>query len=664
MKTVLALTILAAGTALADPAFAASLFGPTKADKAICDPIFASLERHERDMLVAQADTAAPANQKTEAELTQELSALLQACSYDGRAIKVDPAALAAAGGGEETVRTIMRFTGLPQNFRVMEGDVPNAAALIVMGEDRIPVRVIAYSRSFMEQVRTATENNDWASISIMAHEIGHHLSGHTLMPGGSQPPIELEADKFSGYVLFKMGASLPDAQKAIATLVPEEDGPTHPGRPKRLAAIDSGWMESCEQQQTECGPGSTLVAVAKPAPAAPETAKAPLPEPAPPAASAPPGETLSAENLAGQTEEQLQGLLIERMNKLVEPGADVDAIGKDIERINEALSARIASAETGARSGTAQMPKVPGPADIRMPGDPKPEGFGIVAATDRLPPISADATPSKFDRFVYDEVGTFDVATKTKLAKLAFDYAAANNIEIVTIVTDDLKGMTADAFALAAMRQLRVGKMDVGNGAVLVVAPKGRQTGVALGPGLLVEYEDTSAVRGYLESYLKLLDGGTRPDAAGELIADASYRIMRDTKSWEWVVKFPTLNAMLETQEAERLDIQRTGRKYDPKIDPTWRKILRVEAAVVTRSPDKADKVLDVNTSKEEHIGPAMHVRTADGKDAVLYVNPSVPALMPVALEEGRIYAFVVRESFAAADTPQFDLISYDLIR
>ena len=28
-----------------------------------------------------------------------------------------------------------------------------------------------------------------------VAHEIGHHLQGHTIQRGGSRPPIELEAD-------------------------------------------------------------------------------------------------------------------------------------------------------------------------------------------------------------------------------------------------------------------------------------------------------------------------------------------------------------------------------------------------------------------------------------------------------------------------------------
>ena len=37
--------------------------------------------------------------------------------------------------------------------------------------------------------------------------------------------------------------------------------------------------------------------------------------------------------------------------------------------------------------------------------------------------------------------------------------------------------------------------------------------------------------------------------------------------------------------------------------------------------------------------------------------------ALMPVPLEAGRTYAFVARENFLDADTPQVDLVSYDLV-
>ena len=146
-------------------------------------------------------------------------------------------------GAGQQVVAEIMKYTGLPQNFDVLpHPQVPNAAAVILVGDDKLPHRVIAYNEKFMADVQKATANNNWAPISIMAHEVGHHLSGHTIQPGGSQPPTELEADKFSGYVLYKMGALLADAQKAMNTLVPEADGATHPGRSKRVRAIQEGW--------------------------------------------------------------------------------------------------------------------------------------------------------------------------------------------------------------------------------------------------------------------------------------------------------------------------------------------------------------------------------------------------------------------------------------
>ena len=61
--------------------------------------------------------------------------------------------------------------------------------------------RYIIYNSNFMK-IANEISNNSWSSISILAHEIGHHLQGHTLNNNGSRPAIELEADKFSGFVL------------------------------------------------------------------------------------------------------------------------------------------------------------------------------------------------------------------------------------------------------------------------------------------------------------------------------------------------------------------------------------------------------------------------------------------------------------------------------
>lgn len=255
-------------------------------------------------LALAQKATVAGAKPQR-AQLAAELAATLQACSYDGSPLAFSPPDLSKGGSsGKQVVAEIMRYTGLPANFVVVEGQVPNAAAVIMAGPDKVPRRVIAYNPAFMGEVIRATQANNWAPVSIMAHEIGHHLSGHTIVPGGSQPPIELESDKFSGFVLYKMGAPLKDAQNAIATLIPEADGQTHPGRKKRLAAIASGWIEACELQgggaQCQGGkPVATAQAPVAPAPTAkPATQPAVAPVMAAPAAPAPVVATATAQVL------------------------------------------------------------------------------------------------------------------------------------------------------------------------------------------------------------------------------------------------------------------------------------------------------------------------------------------------------------------------------
>jgi len=99
-----------------------------------------------------------------------------------------------------------MKYTGLLSNFIIKTADVPNAKASISGS-----TRYVLYNQLFMKRVKQQT-NTDWAAISILAHEIGHHLSGHTLDDQGTRPNKELEADRFSGFVLAKMSATLEEA--------------------------------------------------------------------------------------------------------------------------------------------------------------------------------------------------------------------------------------------------------------------------------------------------------------------------------------------------------------------------------------------------------------------------------------------------------------------
>jgi hypothetical protein len=59
------------------------------------------------------------------------------------------------------------------------------------------PNRIIIYNQSFMSKIANNT-GTDWAGISILAHEIGHHLMQHTLGVGGGRSDQELAADQIT----------------------------------------------------------------------------------------------------------------------------------------------------------------------------------------------------------------------------------------------------------------------------------------------------------------------------------------------------------------------------------------------------------------------------------------------------------------------------------
>ena len=158
------------------------------------------------------------------------------------------PAKIYSAGkisyvdGATRIIDLIMETIGLEASFEVKKARVPNAAAVMYQGR-----RYILYNPAFIVAMNRAA-GSPWAAVAVLAHEIGHHLNGHTLDGKGSLPAIELEADEFSGFVLRKMGASLPEAQLAMRIIATARATRTHPGRDDRLMAIADGWNKADDQ--------------------------------------------------------------------------------------------------------------------------------------------------------------------------------------------------------------------------------------------------------------------------------------------------------------------------------------------------------------------------------------------------------------------------------
>ncbi len=120
-------------------------------------------------------------------------------------------------------------------NIREQAG-INNAYATIIRNQ-----RYIVYDNAFLENLDSYARTR-WASLSVMAHEMGHHYRNHVVDARGSTPAKEIEADYFSGYVMAKMGASLAEAMAAMQNIASERASATHPAKANRLTAITQGW--------------------------------------------------------------------------------------------------------------------------------------------------------------------------------------------------------------------------------------------------------------------------------------------------------------------------------------------------------------------------------------------------------------------------------------
>lgn len=491
------------------------------------------------------------------AKRVEAIASTLQACSYDGRPVEAQPAALDGSAPNDcvVAVKKVMDFTGLPANFTVVSGPVPNAAAVIMLDNNRIPRRVIAFNPKFMDDARAQVGGNTWGPISIMAHEIAHHLSGHTIVPGGSRPEIELEADKFSGFVLQKMGASRADATQMILKIGSVHGSPTHPDKQKRAEAISQGWNESCLQARSSGCEGSgaggePLTPRAAPVPPTPPTT--------PPSTLAPP------------------------------------------------LTTR--------------------PAVLPRPG----------------------SVPFKYGRFVIDETGKLDAAQARAMDQRLYGLAKTVGAEFTILVVNDLRGMSAQDFAWAMMRQLRVGKLDVGNGAIAVVAPRQRQAAVAFGPGFAKEAEFSHPDKQLLE----WIDAAWQDcdDADGcrnwtENLFNVFRLTLSNVEQTQWMIRYPSLGALMQHYDAVNAERLRTERGFDPATDQPLGNLIRVSGTVTTLQASTG-----FGQANERILGgplgyTAAAMKTDDGYPLVLYVSPRLAGLMPAGkLKAGQRYTLVGR--------------------
>lgn len=155
-----------------------------------------------------------------------------------------------------DALNKICSAADIPNNFVVVPcPEIGNCFAVYKDG-----VSYILYDPKFFKRVQTFgfTEKNlpnsvDWAALTILAHELGHHLCQHTtnLSLSSKYTPVELElqADEFAGAIMYRLGATLVQAQKAMNTNgVTDKASLTHPAKKDRLDAIAKGYNKNAKR--------------------------------------------------------------------------------------------------------------------------------------------------------------------------------------------------------------------------------------------------------------------------------------------------------------------------------------------------------------------------------------------------------------------------------
>lgn len=148
----------------------------------------------------------------------------------------------------ENLVDKIVALIGLSRNFIIVSyPEIRNVFA--VTNNDGI--RYIVYDPNLINEINNYTTK--WSTLSILAHEIGHHLAGHTVAISKTlveQRAKEIEADAFSGFIMYKLGASLPQALDAINLIASNNDDTysTHPSLDKRKQSIIGGYEKARSQ--------------------------------------------------------------------------------------------------------------------------------------------------------------------------------------------------------------------------------------------------------------------------------------------------------------------------------------------------------------------------------------------------------------------------------
>lgn len=178
---------------------------------------------------------------------------LTSACSYD-RSIKNESIIITEPKAeSKNLMRQIFDYSGLYTQIETY-GINTNDIGISFIDNNK---RYILLNEGLLDGLQKSNKDY-WANLSVLAHEIGHHLDGHTLINEISKTNYAYQqwekewiADFYSGYILSKMGATVDEAISGVKRIIPEDywqNSPnvaSHPDRYSRIVTIKNGYYKA-----------------------------------------------------------------------------------------------------------------------------------------------------------------------------------------------------------------------------------------------------------------------------------------------------------------------------------------------------------------------------------------------------------------------------------
>lgn len=145
----------------------------------------------------------------------------------------------------DSLIRSVLNDIGFPNSdIQIRATNQFGAFAIISKNCRR---RIFAYNQKFFDSL--VNQTNSIRSVkSICFHEIAHHFYRHPLKSKWESKIHELEADRYSGFQMRLMGATIEETIAAMQIFGNETTTTTHPDKYTRINEIKAGYYDAGER--------------------------------------------------------------------------------------------------------------------------------------------------------------------------------------------------------------------------------------------------------------------------------------------------------------------------------------------------------------------------------------------------------------------------------